>query len=129
MNEESFKSWLNAYGRAWETLDPDAAAHLFAEDATYQETPFVNPMVGRQAIFNYWEEVVVRAQSEPRFGAEILALSGDTGIARWWATFTRKKNGAKIKLDGIFLLRFNDTNLCQTLREWWVKEERPSPGR
>ena len=29
MNHEPFKSWLDAYGRAWETRDPHAAVDLF----------------------------------------------------------------------------------------------------
>ena len=36
MNQEAVKSCLDAYGRAWETRDPQAAGDLFADDATYR---------------------------------------------------------------------------------------------
>jgi hypothetical protein len=40
----AFKSWLDAYGLAWENRNPEAAAELFAENGTYQVTPFLEPM-------------------------------------------------------------------------------------
>jgi SnoaL-like domain len=54
---DAFRSWLDAYGRAWEKRDPEAATALFTEDSTYQVTPFLEPMRGRKAIFEYWSEV------------------------------------------------------------------------
>jgi ketosteroid isomerase-like protein len=50
----AFKSWLAAYGKAWESRDAEAAAALYAEDGTYQVTPFLEPMRGRKAILEYW---------------------------------------------------------------------------
>jgi hypothetical protein len=43
MDEAELGSWLEAYGRAWKERDPDAAPRLFAEDASYRETPFDAP--------------------------------------------------------------------------------------
>jgi len=37
---EELDRWLDAYGRAWETHDPDATLACFAEDAVYQWGPF-----------------------------------------------------------------------------------------
>ncbi|MGH6609432.1 MAG: hypothetical protein ACRECQ_04160 [Burkholderiaceae bacterium] len=53
MNIDSFERWLQAYKRAWEERDPNAAATIFAADATYRETPFDPPMYGRKAICEY----------------------------------------------------------------------------
>jgi len=50
MTEEMVRSWLDAYGRAWETRDPEAVVRLFTEDGTYQETPFVEPMAGSRRL-------------------------------------------------------------------------------
>jgi hypothetical protein len=54
MEPLTFKSWLEAYGRAWRDRNPQAAADLFADDGTYQVTPFLEPMRGRPAILDYW---------------------------------------------------------------------------
>ena len=74
MDHSTFKSWLNAYGRAWESRDPRAAAELFAEDGSYQITPFVPPLSGSEAIFEYWVHVT-QTEEDVRFGFEILAVN------------------------------------------------------
>jgi len=122
MNHDIFTSWLEAYGRAWETRDPQAAAVLFAGDATYQETPFNEPMRGRSAIFEYWSHVL-RTQDQIRFGYEILAMTDNMGITRWWASFVRIPSQIQVKLDGIFVVSLDAENRCHEFREWWHKQE------
>lgn len=123
MNERAFKSWLDAYGRAWETGDPQAAAALFTQEATYQETPFDAPMRGQDAIIAYWSDVP-RTQADIHFGYDILATTADLGIAHWWATFVRVPSGVHVKLDGIFTVALDEDNRCRTFREWWHRQER-----
>lgn len=130
MTRAALKSWLAAYGRAWETRDPEAVTDLFREDATYQVTPFAEPMRGRATIREYWARAVEQSQRQPRFGFEILAVSANAGIARWWASFTRISPQSRVRLDGIFVLTFDARHFCRSLREWWVKHEiRPLPSR
>lgn len=80
MNVPSLQRWLEAYKQAWETRDPQAAAALFTLDATYQETPFSEPLRGYSAILEYWSGVPQR-QQDIRFGYQILAVTQDMGIA------------------------------------------------
>jgi hypothetical protein len=122
MERSKFKTWLEAYGRAWEARDPHAAAALFADDGTYQVTPFLAPMHGHQAIFEYWSEVA-RTEKDIRFGFETLALTSEAGIARWWASFVIVPPGLQTKLDGIFLISLDADNRCKSLREWWHKQQ------
>ena len=102
MNKEAFKSWLDAYKRAWEAGDPKAAADIFTEDATYQEIPFDEPMRGRTAITDYWSGNVTE-QDNVQFGYEVLATTVEIGIARWWASFLDHSSKAHVKLDGILV--------------------------
>ena len=53
MNRETFEPWLTAYGNAWISRDAQLAASLYAEDATYQVTPFDEPFRGQSAIYDY----------------------------------------------------------------------------
>ena len=122
MDHLAFQTWLEAYGHAWESRDPRAAADLYTEDGTYQVTPFVRPMCGRQAIFDYWSHVA-STEKNIKFGYEILAVTPDQGIARWWASFVLDPPGLRTKLDGIFLVSLDTNNLCRTLREWWHKQQ------
>ena len=122
MDRAAFKSWLDSYGRAWMQRNPEAAAMLYAADATYRVTPFQEPMTGRQAILDYWTEVA-RTQEHILFDYEILAVNAEHGIARWWASFVRVPPGLATKLDGIFLISLSDEGRCASLREWWHKQQ------
>jgi uncharacterized protein (TIGR02246 family) len=122
MTPNAFASWLDAYSRAWTSGDPQAAAALFAEDGTYQVTPFLEPMHGRQAIFDYWTHVA-RTEENIQFGYEILSVTPEHGIARWWASFVIVPPGLHTKLDGIFLISLDGAGRCRSLREWWHKQQ------
>jgi len=122
MDELIFREWLDAYGRAWEGRDAEAAAKLYAVDGTYQVTPFLKPLEGRQAILEYWTEVT-RTQEKISFQYEILVSTKKFGIAHWHASFVIEPPGLGTKLDGIFLVRLNQAGLCTTLREWWHKQQ------
>jgi hypothetical protein len=122
MSAEKFASWLDAYGRAWENRDAQGAADLFAENGTYQVAPFLEPMRGKPAILEYWTNVA-RTEQDIRFGYEILAVSAEQGIARWWASFVIIPPGLRTKLNGIFLICLDDHGFCKSLREWWHKQQ------
>ncbi len=122
MTREVFAAWMEQYGRAWEKRDAEAAAALYAEDGTYQVTPFVKPMRGRAAILEYWTHVV-QTQENIHFGYEILALAQEHGIARWWATLVIIPQQLKTQLDGIFVIALDEEGRCVQLREWWHKHQ------
>lgn len=120
--QAAFQSWLEAYGKAWEKRDPEAATALYAEDGTYQVTPFTEPMRGRKAIFEYWCGVA-RTEENAQFGYEILVAKPEMNIARWWASFVIVPQGLKTKLDGIFVIALDKEGRCKSLREWWHKKQ------
>ncbi len=122
MELATFKSWMDAYGRAWESRDPQAAADLFTEEGTYQVTPFLEPIRGRQGIFEYWSQVA-QTEKDIQFGYEVLSLTPEMGIARWWASFVRVPPGLQTKLDGIFLICLDADCRCKSLREWWHEDQ------
>jgi hypothetical protein len=122
VNRESFGQWLAAYGSAWISRDAQRAASLYAADATYQVTPFDEPFRGRAAIYDYWKGVT-STEENIEFGCEVLAVTPEYGIARWWASFVRVPQGLATKLDGIFLVSLNPGGECESLREWWHKRQ------
>jgi hypothetical protein len=119
----AFKSWLDAYGQAWENRNPEAATALFIENGTYQVTPFLEPMYGRKAIFEYWSEVA-RTEENIRFEYQILAANAEVNIARWSASFVRVPPGLQTQLDGIFLISLDEGGRCKSLQEWWHKQQK-----
>ena len=118
MDPAKFESWLDAYKRAWETRDPEVAASLFTAKATYQETPFEDPVRGREGIRDYWWDVT-RYQEGIEFSYEVLATTETVGIAHWHSGFTRLTSNSAVELDGIFLVKLDADGKCTEFREWW----------
>ena len=113
-----FSRWLEEYSRASVEDDARASAALFSSDARYYESPHDEPIVGREAIQQYWKR---GAQSFTNKTAayEILAVQDNLGVARWQARFTVLKTGARASLDCIFLVEFDAQGKCSVFREWW----------
>lgn len=127
MDETAFASWLDRYGAAWEAQDADAAAAIFTRSGTYAWGPFNEPIVGREAIRAAWDYATRGQQQDIRFGYEILAATGERGIARWWASMTRRATGKPVRMEGIFLVTLDDDGLCEVFREWF-NEDPPATG-
>lgn len=122
MDHNSFDQWLGRYGAAWENRDPEAATKLFTPDALYYWTPFGEPKKGREEIALAWGEATSR-QEDVHFKFEVLAVRDNQGIARWWSSFRRIKTKRRVNIEGIFLVSFNENNLCREFREWWHSDE------
>jgi uncharacterized protein (TIGR02246 family) len=112
------EAWLARYEEAWERRDPDLAASLFTENAPYHETPFDAPKAGRRGIRDYWATVTAD-QRDVDFRSNVVAVTAGSAVARWSARLTSASSGARVELDGVFILSFDDSGLCKELREWW----------
>lgn len=115
---ETFSSWLEAYGRASIQNDPQASAELFASNAEYYETPFDEPMIGRNAIRKYWE-IGAKTLKDKDASYEVLSVKDNLGIARWQSKFTDVNSGKRLVMDCVFLIEFDNNEKCSVFREWW----------
>lgn len=118
LTHEQLDGWLAAYGKAWETRSADQAVTLFTPDATYQDNPYEPPHQGHAGIHAYWAGVT-KDQRNVKFGYELIAVSGSTGIAHWTAEFDVEPSKAHLSLNGVFVLEFGADGKCRSLREWW----------
>lgn len=119
--------WLDAYGKAWENRDAEAAAALFTEDAVYQWGPFGRRLRGRLMIREAWAEAV-EDQRRVEFGYEVLTATARGGIARWWCSAERASRKVRARDEGIFRLAFDETGLCKSFEEWFNSKEEPLDG-
>jgi hypothetical protein len=127
LTSDSFKKWLDTYRVASEECDPKVAAELFTQDAKYYETPFDNPIIGRDAIYRYWSEAS-QAMKDTQFSYKILAVKENLGIALWQAKYVSLKTGENIVLDGTLLAEFDEHDSCNSFREWWHRQvTEPTP--
>jgi ketosteroid isomerase-like protein len=116
------EEWIEAYGRAWEGREPEAAVALFTEDAVYRAHPFREPHRGTEGIRAYWAHATAtQAEVRVRFGMPIV--SGERVAVEWWTTM--RAEGEEVTIPGCLLLRFARDGRCEELREYWHVE----PGR
>lgn len=115
---EHFTVWLESYGKASAENDARTSAELFALDARYYETPFDDPLIGREAIFQYWLNGA-HSLKDKESSFEIFSMKDNLGIARWQSRFTVIKTGVRHALDCLFLVEFDQDGLCSVFREWW----------
>jgi len=120
--------WLAAYRAAWLQRDADAAAVLFTEDATYAEQPYQDAFAGPAAVREYWARVTAtQSNIEMRYGTPISV--GNRTAVEWWTTLVN--DGAPITLAGAFILTFDASGRCRSLREYWqftAGTHEPKPG-
>jgi ketosteroid isomerase-like protein len=114
----SVQEWIDAYGRAWETRDADAAAAIFTPDSIYRDHPLGPPHVGQDGVRSYWANVTsTQDQVKVRFGTPVASADGDRAAVEWWVTMLNEQ--AEVTLTGILYLRFAADGRCKELREAW----------
>ena len=119
VTETHFREWLEGYKKGWVGQDLEQTLSMFTDDATYMYTPFHDLMRGKGEIAAYIEKGAIGLQREIEFCYEILAVTADYGINRWWAALTWKPTGERLHFDGIYQVFLNDKNLCYRFDEWW----------
>lgn len=136
MDRAQLTDWIAAYERAWRTPGTDVLAELFTEDASYSTAPYENPHRGLEAIAEMWEEERFGPDEVFEMTSEILAVEGDTGVARVTvdyeeATQTERRLHRQQKeyLD-LWVVRLNDSGLCSHFEEWpfWPPGQEGAPA-
>lgn len=117
-------AWLDRFGRAWETRDPELAAALFSEEGSYRETPFAEPLTGADQIRAHWSSLP-RAREDIEFTYEILAATESWGIAHWRGSYTLVEPEMRVEIDGILLIALDAEGACRDFREWSNRHEGP----
>jgi hypothetical protein len=114
----AFNQWLARYSQASQENNARASAELFTQDALYYETPFEKPLIGREAIYHYWRHGAETLKDNTA-SHKILSVHDNLGIARWQAQFVNSQSGQRAMLDCVFVVEFDEYELCSVFREWW----------
>jgi hypothetical protein len=109
--------FLEKYKKAWETRDADLAASLFTRDARYKENPFGEPIIGREAIHDYWAAATA-GQDDIRFAVTNSLHTGYVLIAEWSCAYRDRASGQRRELAGMFFADFYG-NQVRAFREYW----------
>jgi ketosteroid isomerase-like protein len=90
---------------------------VFAADARFIETPFSEPLVGLEAIRDYWREI-------PYYQSEISFTSGEIYVAGPWfstefkCTFRRRRTGEWVDARGAIFCETAGEKITE-MRMYW----------
>ena len=111
----AFESWIGAYERAWRSTGTDALADLFAPDASYGNAPFQEPARGLEAIAAMWESELQGPEEAFEMEYELVAVEGDTGVARVEVRYLKPR--PQLYLD-LWVIVLGRDGRCLAFEEW-----------
>jgi ketosteroid isomerase-like protein len=127
MTREQLTDWLAGYERAWRAPGTEALAELFSEDATYSTAPYESPHRGLAAISEMWEAERLGPGEEFEMTSEVVAVEGDTGVARVEVQYREPKNK---EYRDLWLVRLDEFGRCFHYEEWpfWPPDQKGAPA-
>lgn len=113
---------LETLVRARIAYDGDAWTDHFTEDAELALDPFAPPLAGHNAIRAYLNDA---AEVERHFDLAIERhwVSGDTVLAAWHASWTRRSDEAKVRQAGFLSAEVGEDGRIVRLKQWTVTRE------
>jgi SnoaL-like domain len=115
------EEFLAKFKEARETGNADLAAALFTRDAQYVRTPFEEPIVGRQAIHDYWHAAAGQ-QQDIHFTVTNWFRDGYNLAAEWTCTYGDRSSGDRLEFAGMFIANFYG-NQVRTFREYGLSRK------
>ena len=113
------EKFLATYKEAWETRNPELAAHLFTRDAQYRADAFSEPIVGREGICDYWRSAISR-QEEIHFKVHSVFRTGYTLIAEWNCLYRHRRTAERRELKGSLYAEFYGAQV-RNFRAYWER--------
>ncbi len=113
---------LEALVRARRAYDGDAWTGLFADLAEVSLDPFAPPLAGHNALRAYLNDA---AEAERYFDLAIERhwVSGDTVLAAWHASWSRRADEAKVRQAGFLVAEVGEDGRIGRLKQWTVTRE------
>jgi ketosteroid isomerase-like protein len=115
IDRASLTDWIAAYECAWRTPGTDALRELFAPDASYLNAPFQEPTRGLDAIARMWEQERESPDEAFELEAEVIAVEGDTGVARVEVRYGEPR--PQLYRD-LWLITMDGEGRCTAFEEW-----------
>jgi len=107
--------WIAAYERAWRTPGTEGLSELFADEATYFNNPYGDTHRGLAAIAALWEREREGPDEAFEMTVELVAVEGDTGVARIEVRYGEPKPA---EYRGLWIVRLDGDGRCVAFEEW-----------
>lgn len=115
LDTQQFLDWLDAYEQEWRTSGTAGLTRLFADEAQYLQSPYEKPHVGLAAIAAMWDEQREGADEVFTMTREVVAITGDTGVAR---VLVRYGEPLEQEYLDLWVVRFDASGRAEHFEEW-----------
>jgi ketosteroid isomerase-like protein len=115
IDRTAFQAWIDGYERAWRSPGTGGLGELFTEDARYLHSPYAEPVAGLGAIARIWEAERDGPDEVFTMAAEIVAVEGDTGVAR---VVVRYGEPVDQEYTDLWVVTFAADGRCSSFEEW-----------
>lgn len=122
VDRAAFEAWIAGYERAWRAEGTAVLRELFTEDASYQHSPFAQPVVGLAEIAADWEDEREGPDEAFTMAASVVAVDGDTGVAR---VLVRYGDPVAQEYLDLWVVRFAADGRCSAFEEWPFWPDQP----
>jgi hypothetical protein len=120
VTREMAMTFVEAYGRTWESWDFGGFVDLFSNDVVYVAHATEETVVGRAALADYIrKEAVDQGQASVRMGNPVI--DGHHVAAEFWVT--RTSGGDDWTTAGCLIARLGPDGRCTFFREYWFDVE------
>src|SRR5690242_7631418 len=117
-SRETVTRWIEGYERAWRTAGTAPLAGLFTAEATYSPGPYEQIVRGLEAIGAFWEATRESADEAFTFRSELVAIDGDTAVARTEVSYETATNHASREYRNLWVMRFAADGRVAAFEEW-----------
>lgn len=127
MTREQVGAWIANYEKAWRAAGIGLLNDLFTEEATYQMSPYEEPVTGLPAIAELWEGERQGPDEVFTMTSRIVAVEDDTAVVRVDVSYGEP---APREYRDLWLMRFAEDGRCSAFEEWpfWPGQTWRGPG-
>ena len=115
MDRHDVRRWVDAYEQAWRSAGTASLAGLFTQDATYRASPWAPPVVGLEAISEFWEAEREGPDEDFTMVSAVVAVDGDTAVV---AAQVEYGGPDPAQWRDLWVLRFGVDGRCRAFEEW-----------
>jgi len=117
LSREKARELVDTFAMGWSKGQIDLIITVFNTDAVFLETPFVDPLIGSEAIRKYWSDVPYH-QSEISVSTGEIFLVGPWFSTEFKSVFRRRRTGDWVEARGAMFCE-TDGNRISEMRMYW----------
>lgn len=115
--------WLASYEAAWRAPGTEGLAGVFTDDASYRQSPYMEPVIGLDAIRRLWEQEREGPDEVFTLATQIVAVDGAMVVVRAEVGYG---NPVSQEYCDLWLIRLGEDGRCSWFEEWPFWPEQPN---